>query len=81
MNSCYEIKDSMALSMEKDLRKITKKSRKEKKAEAIEIKKMAELILIEAQKIAKLQGRHAAEEVLLEATALARWIKRPFYIA
>ena len=71
----------MVLSMTKHLRKITKKTQKDKKAEAIEIKKMAELILIEAQKIAKLQGRYAAEEVLLEATALARWIKRPFYIA
>ena len=71
----------MVLSMKKQLRKIPKKNRKDKKVEANEIKKMAELILIEARKIAKLQGRHAAEEVLLEATALARWMKRPFYIA
>ena len=58
--------------MKKYLRKMTKKREKNKKSEEIEIKKMAERILIEAQKMAKLQGRHAAEEVLLEA--------RPFYI-
>ena len=67
--------------MKKYLRKMTKKREKNKKSEEIEIKKMAELILIEARKMAQLQGRHAAEEVLLEATALARWMKRPFYIA
>lgn len=67
--------------MKKNLRKIPKKRRNNKKTEATEIKKMAELILVEARKMAQRQGRHAAEEVLLEATALARWMKRPFYIA
>ena len=67
--------------MKKYLRKMTKKKEKNKKSEEIEIKKMAERILVEARKMAKLQGRYAAEEVLLEATALARWMKRPFYIA
>lgn len=71
----------MALSMKKNIQKVLKKRRTGKKSEAREIKKMAELILVEAQKMAQLQGRHAAEEVLLEATALARWMKRPFYIA
>jgi len=66
--------------MKKCLQKVTKKRRNDKKSEAREIKKMAELILVEARKMAQLQGRHAAEEVLLEATALARWMKRPFYI-
>ena len=42
---------------------------------------MAELILAEASKMAKLHGRRAAEEILLEATALVRWMKQPFYIA
>lgn len=70
----------MAPSMKKYLQKKTKKRRNDKKSEAREIKKMAELILVEARKMAQLQGRHAAEEVLLEATALARWMKRPFYI-
>ena len=70
----------MAPSMKKCLQKVTKKRRNDKKSEAREIKKMAELILVEARKMAQLQGRHAAEEVLLEATALARWMKRPFYI-
>ncbi len=60
---------------------MTKKREENKKSEEIEIKKMAERILVEARKMVKLQGRHAAEEVLLEATALARWMKRPFYIA
>ncbi len=59
---------------------MTKKRENNKNSEEKEIKKMAERILVEARKIAKLQGRHAAEEVLLEATALARWMKRPFYI-
>jgi hypothetical protein len=67
--------------MKKKLQKVTKKRRSRQKSQAIEIKKMAELILVEARKMAQLQGRHAAEEVLLEATALARWMKRPFYIA
>ena len=71
----------MAPSMKKNLRKVKKKRRNSKKSEAIEIKKMAELILVEARKMAQQQGRHAAEDVLLEATALARWMKRPFYIA
>jgi hypothetical protein len=71
----------MALSMKKNIQKVLKKRRTGKKSEAREIKKMAELILVEARKMAQLQGRHAAEEVLLEATALARWMKRPFYIA
>ena len=66
--------------MKKYLRKMTKKRENNKNSEEKEIKKMAERILVEARKIAKLQGRHAAEEVLLEATALARWMKRPFYI-
>jgi len=70
----------VAPSMKKCLQKVTKKRRNDKKSEAREIKKMAELILVEARKMAQLQGRHAAEEVLLEATALARWMKRPFYI-
>ena len=60
---------------------MTKKRQNNKNSEEKEIKKMAERILVEARKMAKLQGRHAAEEVLLEATALARWMKRPFYIA
>ncbi len=60
---------------------MTKKRENNKNSEEKEIKKMAERILVEARKMAKLQGRHAAEEVLLEATALARWMKRPFYIA
>ena len=60
---------------------MTKKKVNNKKSEEKEIKKMAERILVEARKMAKLQERHAAEEVLLEATALARWMKRPFYIA
>ena len=67
--------------MKKYLQKMTKKREENKKSEEIEIKKMAERILVEARKMVKLQGRHAAEEVLLEATALARWMKRPFYIA
>jgi len=67
--------------MKKNLQKVTKKRRSRQKSQAIEIKKMAELILVEARKMAQLQRRHAAEEVLLEATALARWMKRPFYIA
>ncbi|RLI51750.1 hypothetical protein DRO61_01575 [Candidatus Bathyarchaeota archaeon] len=67
--------------MKKYLRKMTKKRENNKNSEEKEIKKMAERILVEARKMAKLQGRHAAEEVLLEATALARWMKRPFYIA
>ncbi len=67
--------------MKKYLRKTTKKRENNKNSEEKEIKKMAERILVEARKMAKLQGRHAAEEVLLEATALARWMKRPFYIA
>lgn len=71
----------MVPSMKKNLQKVTKKRRSRQKSQAIEIKKMAELILVEARKMAQLQGRHAAEEVLLEATALARWMKRPFYIA
>ena len=66
--------------MKKYIQKATKKRRDTTKAEAIEIKKMAELILLEAQKMAKLKGRQAAEEILLEATALARWMKRPFYV-
>ena len=67
--------------MGKKPRKTDKKTQNRSRAEDEEIKKLAELILVEARKMAKLQVRMAAEEVLLEATALARWTKRPFYVA
>jgi hypothetical protein len=67
--------------MRKKTRKGNIAAKSIRRAEDEEVKKLAELILAEAKKMAKLQVRMAAEEVLLEATALARWTKRPFYVA
>lgn len=67
--------------MRKKTRKANISAKSIRRAEDEEVKKLAELILAEAKKMAKLQVRMAAEEVLLEATALARWTKRPFYVA
>ena len=43
--------------------------------------KLARLILYEATKIARLEVRHIAEQVLTDATTIARWERHPFYIA
>jgi hypothetical protein len=67
--------------MRKKTRKGNIAAKSIRRAEDEEVKKLAELILAEAKKMAKLQVRMAAEEVLLEATAIARWTKRPFYVA
>ncbi len=42
---------------------------------------LAEQILVEARRMARLELARLAEEVLTEATSIARWEKRPFYIA
>ena len=44
-------------------------------------KSLAEKILIEAKKMAILEVTKLAEQVLTEATTIARWEKKPFYIA
>jgi hypothetical protein len=67
--------------MRKKTRKGNIAAKSIRRAEDEEVIKLAELILAEAKKMAKLQVRMAAEEVLLEATAIARWTKRPFYVA
>ena len=69
------------LSMAKKMGKTDKKIQKRSQAEDEEVEELAALILAEAGKMAKLRVRRAAEQVLLEATALARWTKRPFYVA
>ena len=65
----------------KKLKKADNRRQKRSLAEDEEVKKMAELILIEAKEMAKIQVKKVAEEVLLEAIALARWMKHPFYVA
>ena len=44
-------------------------------------RKLAEQILTEARKIARLEVKATAEQILMDATSISRWEKKPFYIA
>ena len=60
---------------------ISKKKRNISSFKEQPTKKLAEQILIEARKIARLELKTLAEQILTDATSIGRWEKEPFYIA
>ncbi len=57
------------------------KKRKMRSMKEQTTKKIAEQILTEARKIARLEVKALAEQILTDATSIGRWEKKPFYIA
>ena len=60
---------------------ISEKKRNLKSFKEQPTQELAKQILIEAKKIARLELKTLAEQILTDATSTGRWEKEPFYIA